>query len=206
MFVRIGIFVWSTPPLTDYSLSPLQRNTRTAGGEMVVTTNSMHDVSSESFAEEKFRLAVEACPSGMVMTDGAGVARDMCARPQILHVDDDHDMLEIVAQVLNSTADMVSVDSIEEARCALLLHYFDLAILDITLGPASGLDLLADLRSRRGSPIPVVIFSAHSAELESDLRIATKLNKSADASLRSLVTTVHDRLMLKSTLYPMEAI
>jgi PAS domain-containing protein len=38
---------------------------------MVVTTNTMQDVSSENFAEEKFRLAVEGWLSGMVMTDGA---------------------------------------------------------------------------------------------------------------------------------------
>jgi len=35
---------------------------------MIATANSSRDVS----AEEKFRLAVEACPNGMVMTDGAG--------------------------------------------------------------------------------------------------------------------------------------
>jgi PAS domain S-box-containing protein len=32
----------------------------------------VRDGSAENFAEEKFRLAVEACPNGMVMTDGAG--------------------------------------------------------------------------------------------------------------------------------------
>ena len=39
---------------------------------MDATANTSREVSAESSAEEKFRLAVEACPNGMVMTDGAG--------------------------------------------------------------------------------------------------------------------------------------
>jgi PAS domain S-box-containing protein len=34
--------------------------------------HSARDLSDKSFAEEKFRLAVESCPSGMVMSDGTG--------------------------------------------------------------------------------------------------------------------------------------
>jgi PAS domain-containing protein len=34
--------------------------------------HSARDLSDESFAEEKFRLAVESCPNGMVMSDGTG--------------------------------------------------------------------------------------------------------------------------------------
>jgi len=41
-------------------------------GTVVGIANTTRDRSKESFAEEKFRLAVEACPSGMVMTDSAG--------------------------------------------------------------------------------------------------------------------------------------
>jgi PAS domain S-box-containing protein len=39
---------------------------------MVGIAQITRDLSLESSAEEKFRLAVEACPTGMVMTDGAG--------------------------------------------------------------------------------------------------------------------------------------
>jgi PAS domain S-box-containing protein len=41
-------------------------------GTVIGIANTTRDRSDESFAEEKFRLAVEACPSGMVMTDSAG--------------------------------------------------------------------------------------------------------------------------------------
>ncbi len=40
---------------------------------MVGNSNLSHDVFSESAAEDRFRLAVESCPSSMVMTDDAGV-------------------------------------------------------------------------------------------------------------------------------------
>ena len=119
------------------------------------------------------------------------------SRPSILHVDDDQDMLEIVAQTLDTTAHVISVDSIEGARYALLVHNFDLAILDIGLGAVSGLDLLPDLR-RRDAPIPVIIFSAHAANLKDNPQIRANLNKASTASLRDLVSAVHDRLMLQS--------
>lgn len=118
-------------------------------------------------------------------------------RPQILHVDDDRDVLEMVAQSLDPIANVVSVASIEEARYALLLHHFDLAIIDIILGPVSGLNLLPDLHSREGAPIPVIIFSAHGAELKGDLQVEASLDKSSFAALKDLVATVRDRLKLK---------
>ncbi len=42
-------------------------------GQAVGNATMTRDRSAENFAEEKFRLAVEACPSGMVMTDSTGV-------------------------------------------------------------------------------------------------------------------------------------
>jgi PAS domain S-box-containing protein len=119
-------------------------------------------------------------------------------RPQVLHVDDDPNVLEAVARALATTADVMSVDSIEQARAALADRHFDLAVLDIELGPISGLDLLPDLRSRRGRAIPVIIFSAHRASAVNDPQVQASLGKSP-AALDSLVMTVHDRLMPRSS-------
>jgi PAS domain S-box-containing protein len=121
------------------------------------------------------------------------VVREANGRPHILHVDDDPDVLEVVAQALGTTANVMSVDSIEDARRALSTHTFDLAVLDIELGPVSGLDLLPELRSGTGRAIPVIIFSANGANLVRDPQVQASLAKSRDA-LDSLVTTVHDRL------------
>jgi PAS domain S-box-containing protein len=95
------------------------------------------------------------------------IRRNANGRPQILHVDDDYDVLEMVAETLDSTASIVSVDSLEEARCALLL------------------------------PIPVIVFSAHGTELKGELQVEAQLDKSSAASLKDLLAAVHDRLMLR---------
>lgn len=129
--------------------------------------------------------------------DGA-VARGAHGRPRILHVDDDHDVLELVARTLEPVVRVVSADSVVEARRALLLHHFDLAVLDITLGDVCGLDLLPELRSRSGASIPVIIFSAGGGDAASDAQVEASLNK-AQASLDDLVAAVHDRLMLRSS-------
>jgi PAS domain S-box-containing protein len=114
-------------------------------------------------------------------------------RPHILHVDDDPEVLGVVARALGTTATVVSVNSIEDARQALAVHRFDLAVLDIELGPVSGLDLLPELRGSKGCAIPVIIFSVHGASLVSDPHVQASLSKSR-AALDSLVTTVQDRL------------
>jgi PAS domain S-box-containing protein len=120
-------------------------------------------------------------------------------RPQILHVDDDPEVLETVAQALHTTATVTSVGSLDEARRVLAGGHFDLAVLDITLGAESGLDLLPDLRSSKGRAIPVIIFSAHGANQNSvsDPQVQANLKKSR-AALDNLIATVHDRLTLRS--------
>jgi PAS domain S-box-containing protein len=126
------------------------------------------------------------------------VVREANGHPHILHVDDDPEVLAVVARALGTTAEVVSVDSIEEARRALAAHHFDLAVLDIELGPVSGLELLPELRGDRGRAIPVIIFSAHGANLVSDPQFQASLSKSR-AALDSLVTTVHGRLTPRSS-------
>jgi PAS domain S-box-containing protein len=122
----------------------------------------------------------------------------VCRRPSILHVDDDRATLDLVAFTLEPIASVTSVDSIEAANRALLSYQFDLAVLDVTVGPVSGLDLLPELRRRSGAPIPVIIFSAHPPEFAPNPQVEARLDKSR-ASLDDLVAAVHDRLMLRSS-------
>jgi PAS domain S-box-containing protein len=133
------------------------------------------------------------------------MVRDADARPHILHVDDDPDVLEVVARALGTTANVISVDSIEDARRALGAHHFDLAVLDLELGPVSGLDLLPELRGDKGRAIPVIIFSDHGANLVSDPQFQASLSKS-QAALASLVATVNDRLTQRSSHAPKETV
>jgi PAS domain S-box-containing protein len=113
--------------------------------------------------------------------------------PRILHLDDDHDVLAAVAGALGTTAEVVSVDSIEDARRALADDRYDLAVLDISLGTASVLDFLPDLRNSQGDMIPAIIFAAHGADMACDEQIGAALSKS-QTSIESLVAKIHDRL------------
>ena len=116
-------------------------------------------------------------------------------RPRILHVDDDQGVLAAVTKVLRTTADVVSVDSLRNARRVLAADTIDLAVLDVSLGTESGLDLLPSLRNSVGEAIPVIIFSANVACLACDGQIRVTLAKS-DNSLEVLAETVRRRLGL----------
>jgi DNA-binding response OmpR family regulator len=115
------------------------------------------------------------------------VVRDPYRRPRILHVDDDN----IVAHALGKIADVVTVNSIEEARRALEASDFDLAVLDVALAPGASLALLPELRDSKGNIIPVVVFSAQEANLVHDAQEQKTL---ANLSIDSLVAAVLDRL------------
>jgi PAS domain S-box-containing protein len=116
------------------------------------------------------------------------IVRDSFVRPRILHVDDDRDVLRLVAQALGSTADVVSAETIDEARHLLDLHQFDIAVLDVALAEGFGLDLLPDLCGANGQPIPVVVFSAQDSP-DVAARVLAVLTKSR-ASIDGLVATL----------------
>jgi PAS domain S-box-containing protein len=130
-------------------------------------------------------------------------SREANGQLHILHVDDDPYVREVVKRALGTSATIMSVGSIEAARQALAAQHFDLAVLDIELGPVSGLDLLPDLRGSEGRAIPVIIFSAHGADLATDPQVQANLTKSR-AALDRLVTTVHDRLTPATSRAPKE--
>ncbi len=81
------------------------------------------------------------------------------ARPRVLHVDDDCDVLHIVAETLREDADVVPARSVAEARRAIAEGGIDLAMIDLALGDGDGLDLLPALRKADGKTIPTIVFS-----------------------------------------------
>jgi PAS domain S-box-containing protein len=128
-------------------------------------------------------------PAAVVETVRNALARAAATRPRVLHVDDDPDVLQIVAGTLSGQAEIVSVTSLSEARGALKQHRFDVAILDLSLGEDSGMDLLRDLHRDDGSPIPVIVFSAHDSNADIAARVNVMLTKSR-ASLDNLAAAV----------------
>src|ERR1700738_3028452 len=122
-------------------------------------------------------------------------AVDPRERLRILHVDDDHDVLAMVAHELRAIAEVVSADSLESARSALATDRIELAVLDIALGADCGLDLLPDLRDGLGKEIPAIIFSNQGTHFSCDDQVAAVLAKENE-SLKNLADAVRDRLAL----------
>jgi DNA-binding response OmpR family regulator/anti-sigma regulatory factor (Ser/Thr protein kinase) len=115
-------------------------------------------------------------------------------RPRILHVDDDRDILAMVAHQLSAIADVVSADSSESALRALATDQIDLVVLDLLLGQDSGLDLLPDIRDSCGNSIPVIVFSCRDEDIPCDKHV--KALSKMNSSLASLGDAVRDRLAL----------
>lgn len=125
----------------------------------------------------------------------AATSRTPRRRPLILHLDDDPDVLALVARELGAMADVISADSVESAQRLLASHEVDLVVLDIELGDSSGLDLLPELRDRSGNMLPVIVFSVHAADATCDDQINSVVSK-LNSPLESLTRAVRDRLAL----------
>jgi PAS domain S-box-containing protein len=114
-------------------------------------------------------------------------------RPVVLHVEDDHDILQVTASALSGCGEIVPVDSLAAARAFLARRTPDLIILDIGLGDGSGLDLLPELGAGAQTLIPVVIFSVQDSPGILLPQIKAVLVKSK-TSLNQLAQTVQQLL------------
>ncbi len=121
------------------------------------------------------------------------IARNAGTRLRILHLDDDPDVLGIVAQSLDVDAQVVSVATVDDARRALATSNFDLAVIDLPLDGNSGLDLLTDLHDSAGDPIPVIVYSAQGANQVCAAQVRTALAK-LRPSIDNLIANLRKRV------------
>ncbi|WP_447765554.1 CHASE3 domain-containing protein [Sphingopyxis panaciterrae] len=117
--------------------------------------------------------------------------------PVVLHVDDDPDMLAVVASAFDGRAAIHSTPSVAEARAAIRRTRYDAAILDVGMLDGCGTDLVAPLR-KRSPDLPVVLFTAQEVDGAPNEGIDLILVKSR-ASLDTLVREVTDRIASKRT-------
>lgn len=110
-------------------------------------------------------------------------------QPRILHVEDDPDILQVVAIILHKEAQVSYAFTLEEAKRKLKEETFDLVILDLELPDGSGLELLPLLNNSNGQPTPVVIFSAQEVGADITRHVTTALVKSR-ISNQDLVATI----------------
>ncbi|MBA3661916.1 MAG: response regulator [Gammaproteobacteria bacterium] len=78
--------------------------------------------------------------------------------PNILHVEDNEDLSQIIASLLQNEANMYSVTNVKEAKETLEKNCYDLVILDLMLPDGTGIELLPIISNKN---IPVLVFSAY---------------------------------------------
>ena len=117
--------------------------------------------------------------------------RSQRQRACILYVEDDPDIGQVVGALVQDKADIICAGTLAEAREALARHAaeIDLVILDIGLPDGSGLDLLSELHRPDGTPLQVIVFSAHEVSAEIAKRVALSLVKSR-ASNQALLDSI----------------
>ncbi|MEQ9146523.1 MAG: response regulator, partial [Parvibaculaceae bacterium] len=81
-------------------------------------------------------------------------------KPSILHIEDDEDVLQVMAMALGSDVEVAFARTFGEAREQLFDRTFDVVILDLDLPDGWGTDLLAFVPSTTA----VIVFSASEIE------------------------------------------
>ena len=110
--------------------------------------------------------------------------------PLLLHVDDDPDLRQLVAEAFTGRCRLLSADSLASARERLQSITPQLVILDVGLPDGSGLDLLPQLVDQQGCALPVVIFSAHHVDRAALAEAVDAVLTKSRTSLSHLVRTV----------------
>jgi DNA-binding response OmpR family regulator len=99
-------------------------------------------------------------------------------KSRVLHVEDDADVLQVIALVLRDIATVSQACTLEDARQRLQKETFDLLLLDMSLPDGSGLELLSFLQEVNKRSLPIVIFSAREVSKETAHHVAATLVKS----------------------------
>ncbi|MEN9205518.1 MAG: ATP-binding protein, partial [Thermostichales cyanobacterium DRC_bins_46] len=107
------------------------------------------------------------------------------ARPRILHIEDDPDIVKVVGLIVQDLAEVIPAPSMQAALQALQAQSFDSILLDWSLPDGSGLDLLTHLQQA----VPVVVFSASDVAQEVGENVAAALIKS-QTSNQKLIETI----------------
>ncbi|WP_232343655.1 ATP-binding protein [Novosphingopyxis sp. YJ-S2-01] len=117
------------------------------------------------------------------------------ARPVVLHLDDDYDLLTLAAEALGNDLELVRVSTLPAAREAIIARRPDVAVLDLNLAGESGLDLLPFMIDQDGIAIPTIIYSAHDVSPEQARRVDAVLIKTRNAlpDLGSTIRRVLER-------------
>jgi len=120
------------------------------------------------------------------------------ARAQVVLVEDHPMFREQLAHLINKQPDMAvcaEADNARDGLAALSRQQVSLAVIDITLKGASGLELLKDLRAQ-GNMVPVLMLSMHPESLyaERALRAGANGYITKEEASAKVMTAIHQVL------------
>jgi PAS domain S-box-containing protein len=139
--------------------------------------------------EPRLAAALQQVVRGAGAGAGAGTGKK-----RILHVEDDADVVHVVATLLGPEVEVVQAESVAAAQRLLQSEYFCLVILDIGLADGSGAGLLPLLHSIDKN-FPVIIFSGQEVEQTLSEQVSAVLVKArtADDTLLHTITQLIER-------------
>ncbi|MBD3609683.1 MAG: response regulator [Gammaproteobacteria bacterium] len=106
---------------------------------------------------------------------------------EILHIEDDQDLVEVVRSMLHETAQVTNAVTLASARELLGSKQFDLILLDINLPDGSGLSIIEELKAQ-DIPTPIVVFSSEEVDEYVLNEVSASLLKSRIDNFRLLDT------------------
>ncbi len=106
------------------------------------------------------------------------------ARPRVLHVEDDLDIVQMTEALVDGDVAYEHVATLAGARRLLAAERYDLVLLDLALPDGSGVDLLAELKGK----VPVVVFSGQEPDRQLSGQVAAALVKSRTSNEQLLET------------------
>ena len=112
------------------------------------------------------------------------------AAPSVLHVEDDSDVVAVVAAMLRPAFRLTHAGTLAEARARLASEAFSLILLDLQLPDGHGSELLSSL-SGHNATTPVVVFSVEDANQPMIDGVQAALVKSRTSNAQ-LLSILHD--------------
>jgi PAS domain S-box-containing protein len=139
-------------------------------------------------------------PARQETTTPVRAGEDLLGAPAVLLCEDDPDVARAVANVLEAAGMRVSaVPSVRQAKVAVAQARYDVAVVDLHLADADGLELVSELRTHDATrALPVIVMTAKErtsadADRLSTLQLADWLQKPIDPS--RLLDAIHNVLL-----------